>query len=84
MVDGKRLRKTFASSALSRRWLTGKRAKVDLRHETTSRLARYLANPLDLMRVTGYRDLKSLDRYYQPVMQELADKIEVAEPTSVR
>nr|WP_240386388.1 site-specific integrase [Asaia bogorensis] len=31
MVDGKRLRKTFASSALARRWLTEKRAEVDLR-----------------------------------------------------
>ncbi len=52
----------------------------DLRHEATSRLARYLANPLDLMRVTGHRDLKSLDRYYQPMLQELADKIEENEP----
>jgi len=55
----------------------------DLRHEATSRLARYLANPLDLMRVTGHRDLKSLDRYYQPIMQELADKIEANEPTRI-
>jgi len=55
----------------------------DLRHEATSRLARYLANPLDLMRVTGHRDLKSLDRYYQPIMQELADKIEANEPTPI-
>ena len=55
----------------------------DLRHEATSRLARYLANPLDLMRVTGHRDLKSLDRYYQPLMQELADKIEANEPTPI-
>ncbi|MDR6182124.1 integrase [Asaia bogorensis NBRC 16594] len=38
MVDGKRLRKTFASSALARRWLTEKRAEVDLRQfkDTTS------------------------------------------------
>jgi len=53
----------------------------DLRHEATSRFARYLVNPLDLMRVTGHRDLKSLDRYYQPIMHELADKIEANEPT---
>lgn len=51
----------------------------DLRHEATSRLARYLTNPLDLMRVTGHRDLKSLDRYYQPILEELADKIEEQE-----
>ncbi|ACI52181.1 integrase family protein [Gluconacetobacter diazotrophicus PA1 5] len=51
----------------------------DLRHEATSRLARYLSNPLDLMRVTGHRDLKSLDRYYQPILAELADKIEEQE-----
>jgi len=55
----------------------------DLRHEATSRLARYLSNPLDLMRVTGHRDLKSLDRYYQPIMQALADKIEANEPASI-
>ncbi|WP_332349976.1 hypothetical protein [Asaia spathodeae] len=31
MIDGKRLRKTFASLAPARRWLTEKRAEVDLR-----------------------------------------------------
>jgi len=31
MVDGKRLRKTLATSTLARRWLTEKRAEVDLR-----------------------------------------------------
>ncbi|WP_240149226.1 tyrosine-type recombinase/integrase [Asaia sp. As-1742] len=55
----------------------------DPRHEATLRLARSLANPLALMRVTGHHDLKSLDRYYQPAMQELTDKIEANEPTSM-
>jgi len=45
----------------------------DLRHEATSRLAKIYKNPLDLKRVTGHRDLKSLDRYYQPDMSELAE-----------
>ncbi|MEE8664248.1 MAG: site-specific integrase [Acetobacter sp.] len=45
----------------------------DLRHEATSRLARYL-NPIELTRVTGHRDLKSLNRYYQPVPGDIADK----------
>ncbi|MCW4579222.1 hypothetical protein [Gluconacetobacter entanii] len=30
MVDGKRIRKTFASAALARRWLNEKRAEIDL------------------------------------------------------
>lgn len=38
----------------------------DLRHEATSRLAKLFPNPMDLKRITGHRDLKSLDRYYQP------------------
>ncbi|NHO58424.1 site-specific integrase, partial [Acetobacter lambici] len=42
-------------------------------HEATSRLARYL-NPIELTRVTGHRDLKSLNRYYQPVPGDIADK----------
>ncbi|MFT8775501.1 MAG: tyrosine-type recombinase/integrase [Gluconacetobacter liquefaciens] len=51
----------------------------DLRHEATSRLARLLPNPLDLKRVTGHRDLKSLDRYYQPVPESISKQIEEAE-----
>ena len=46
----------------------------DLRHEATSRLARLFPNPLDLRRVTGHRDLKSLDRYYQPCLSTLASE----------
>ena len=46
----------------------------DLRHEATSRLAKRYPNPLDLKRVTGHADLKSLDRYYQPDLTELAGR----------
>ena len=46
----------------------------DLRHEGTSRLAKRYPNPLDLKRVTGHRDLKSLDRYYKPDLTELAER----------
>ncbi len=51
----------------------------DLRHEATSRLAKLLPNPLDLKRVTGHRDLKSLDRYYQPAPEDISRQIEEAE-----
>jgi integrase len=44
----------------------------DLRHIATSRLARIYTNPLDLKRVTGHKDLKSLDRYYHATAEELA------------
>ena len=43
----------------------------DLRHEATSRLARLYTNPLMLMRVTGHKDIKSLNRYYQPLADEI-------------
>ena len=46
----------------------------DLRHEATSRIARRYPNPLDLKRVTGHEDLKSLDRYYKPDLTELAER----------
>ncbi|MCW2236819.1 tyrosine-type recombinase/integrase [Azospirillum canadense] len=44
----------------------------DLRHEATSRLAKRYNNKLDLMRVTGHRTLKSLNRYYNVQPEELA------------
>jgi integrase len=55
-----------------------KKAKIDdltfhdLRHIATSRLAKIYKNPLDLKRVTGHKDLKSLDRYYHTTAEELA------------
>lgn len=47
----------------------------DLRHIATSRLAKLYPNPLDLKRVTGHRDLKSLDRYYHATAEELAARM---------
>jgi integrase len=44
----------------------------DLRHIATSRLAKIYTNPLDLKRVPGHRDLKSLDRYCHVSAEELA------------
>lgn len=52
----------------------------DLRHIATSRLARIYPNPPDLKRVTGHKDLKSLDRYYHATAEELAAR---ADPTMV-
>ncbi len=49
----------------------------DLRHEATSRLALVYTNWPDLKRVTGHRDQKSLDRYYQPDLSKLAEQAEV-------
>jgi integrase len=46
----------------------------DLRHIATSRIAKLFPNPLDLKRVTGHKDLKSLDRYYHTTAQELAER----------
>ncbi|AQS88171.1 phage DNA recombinase [Neoasaia chiangmaiensis NBRC 101099] len=46
----------------------------DLRHEATIHLARIYTNPLELRRVTGHKDIKSLDRYYQSHTEDLAAK----------
>jgi integrase len=46
----------------------------DLRHEATSRLSLRYRNPSDLKRVTGHKDLKSLDRYYHPDLKTLAEQ----------
>jgi integrase len=47
----------------------------DLRHIGTSRLAKIYTSPLDLKRVTGHKDLKSLDRYYHTTAEELAARL---------
>jgi integrase len=52
----------------------------DLRHEATSRLAKRYLNPMDLKRVTGHLTLKSLDRYYQPDLSELAEQSSITSP----
>lgn len=46
----------------------------DSRHEATTRLARKL-DVLDLARVIGHRDIKSLMIYYNPTADELADRL---------
>lgn len=43
----------------------------DLRHIATGRLRLRYPNPLDLAKVTGHRDLKSLQRYYNVTGEEL-------------
>lgn len=48
----------------------------DTRHEAATRLSRKLANVLELSAVTGHRDLKSLKRYYNPTVMELAEKLD--------
>lgn len=46
----------------------------DTRHEATTRLAKKL--PIqDLAKVTGHKDLKMLMRYYNPTVQELAQRL---------
>lgn len=47
----------------------------DLRHEATSRLATLLPNVIELSRVTGHKELKMLNRYYQVSIEDLAIKL---------
>lgn len=49
----------------------------DTRHEAITRLARKL-DILDLARMIGHRDPKSLMIYYNPTPQEIADRLDVA------
>ena len=46
----------------------------DARHEAVSRLAQRL-DVLDLARMIGHRDVRSLMVYYNPSAEELADKL---------
>jgi integrase len=46
----------------------------DLRHEATTRMAKKL-NHLQLARVTGHKDLKQLQRYYNPEAKDLAEML---------
>lgn len=48
----------------------------DTRHEGTSRLAEKFDNVLELAAVTGHRDLRSLQIYYNPTPGELARKLD--------
>ncbi|MCW3474956.1 site-specific integrase [Rhodovastum sp. RN2-1] len=56
----------------------------DLRHESASRLAEIYKNPLDLMRITGHLDLKSLNRYYQPNLIHGSRNLQSPEPIEQR
>ena len=47
----------------------------DLRHEATSRLAILLPNVIELSRITGHKELKMLNRYYQISVADLAIKL---------
>jgi integrase len=47
----------------------------DSRHEGTTRAARDLSNVLELQRVTGHKDLRSLAIYFNPTSAELRDKV---------
>lgn len=54
----------------------------DTRHEATTRLAQKL--PIqDLAKVTGHKDLKMLMRYYNPTVDELADKINAPDAPNI-
>ncbi|WP_228536096.1 site-specific integrase [Noviherbaspirillum malthae] len=46
-----------------------------LRHEATSRLAEKLPNVIELAAVTGHKDLRMLQRYYHPRVDDLIRKI---------
>lgn len=48
----------------------------DLRHEATTRLAEKLPNVLELAAVTGHKDLKMLQRYYNPHPADIAAKLD--------
>ncbi|MHB1700891.1 MAG: site-specific integrase [Acidobacteriaceae bacterium] len=47
----------------------------DIRHEATTRLSKKLSNVLELAAVTGHKDLKMLQRYFNPSASELAAKL---------
>lgn len=47
----------------------------DLRHEATTRMADKLVNVLELAAVTGHKDLRTLQRYYNPHATDLARKL---------
>lgn len=47
----------------------------DLRHEAISRMAQRIPNVIELSRITGHKDLRMLDRYYQISTRELVAKL---------
>lgn len=55
----------------------------DSRHEACTRLARKL-DLLDLARMLGHRDLRSLRTYYNPTAVEIAERLDAADDTIAR
>ena len=47
----------------------------DGKHEAISRMAPKFRDAVELSKVTGHRDLKSLSIYFNPAVEELADKL---------
>lgn len=47
----------------------------DGKHEGISRMARKFRDAVELSKVTGHKDLKSLSIYFNPTVEELADKL---------
>ena len=47
----------------------------DFRHIATSRLAKIFPNVIELSRITGHKDLSSLNRYYHVAPEELAARL---------
>lgn len=48
----------------------------DLRHEAITRMVPKFPNILELAKVTGHRDLRQLQRYYNPTVESLAAKLD--------
>jgi integrase len=72
----------LTSSQITSQWrkITGRAQVVDLtfhdsRHEAITRLARKI-DVLDLARMTGHRDLRQLQRYYNPTATEIAKRLD--------
>lgn len=52
----------------------------DSRREALTRLSRVYQNPMDLARISGHDDLRTLQRvYYAPTVDDLADKLDALE-----
>ncbi len=47
----------------------------DLRHESTSRIAKKVSNIIELSAVTGHKDVQMLKRYYHTDIEDLAKKL---------
>lgn len=74
----------MSESYFSNIWQTCRKATSikytfhDSRHEGTTRIAKSLSNALELQKVTGHRDLRSLAIYFNPTSKELRQKVSAA------